>query len=422
MSAHSAAILAALCLSQQGEDESGTPHQEPTEPPTVEELQRRLEELRREQEDEIEELRFDVETLEAELAQATRGQAPTAQRENVFNPAITVFANFLARLDDMDVFAEDDPTEPEIDDRFHLREVELDFRAAIDPWADGVVIATLESEVPGEFEATVEEGYVVLKRLPVLDSAPAGLKLKAGRFRPAFGRLNVVHLHDLPQTSYPRALGTFLGGEGFIQDGVGAQLFLPSWSESQTLEATLQAVNGGDAPVAGNLDGEDITGVGRLGWFADLGEGHTLDAGASALVGDSDHRLYGADLTYQWKPYASGEWRSFLLGGEVFLGDVDQAGLASSPMGFYAWTQYQLDRNLYLGLRYDWTEELEDAGSETWTLGTYITYYTTEFLRFRVGLEHTESDLDHLDGLDSALLELNTVFGSHPVEPYWVNR
>ena len=36
------------------------------------------------------------------------------------------------------------------------------------------------------------------------------------------------------------------------------------------------------------------------------------------------------------------------------------------------------------------------------TSGAYLTYYTTEFLRLRLALEHTESDVPELDGLDSA--------------------
>ena len=82
----------------------------------------------------------------------------------------------------------------------------------------------------------------------------------------------------------------------------------------------------------------------------------------------------------------------------------------------------KLDQNLYVGVRYDWLEELADASQETQTLGAFVTYYTTEFLRFRVGLEHNWSDLAELDGSDTGFVELNFIYGSHPAEPYWVNR
>jgi len=162
--------------------------------------------------------------------------------------------------------------------------------------------------------------------------------------------------------------------------------------------------------------------LGHVKWFADLGKGKNVELGVSGLQTDSDHRLYGADATFKWKPHESGEWKSFLLGGELFRADVDESGFANAPVGFYVWSQYQFDRNLYLGVRYDRTEELTDSSLVTSTYGTYLTYYTTEFLRMRVGLEHADSDVDLLDSRDTALFELNFIFGSHPVEPYWVNR
>jgi hypothetical protein len=73
-------------------------------------------------------------------------------------------------------------------------------------------------------------------------------------------------------------------------------------------------------------------------------------------------------------------------------------------------------------VRYDWLEELQNESQKTQTFGAFLTYYTTEFLRFRLGFEHTESDVASLDGLNSGFLELNFVYGSHPSEPYWVNR
>ena len=67
-------------------------------------------------------------------------------------------------------------------------------------------------------------------------------------------------------------------------------------------------------------------------------------------------------------------------------------------------------------------QELDDENADTDSYAAFWTYYTTEFLRLRLGYEHSESDVPELDGLGTAWFELNFVFGSHPVEPYWVNR
>lgn len=397
--------------------------QEPVPPKvTIEDLRKRLDALEQAHADEVDDLNFEIEGLEKQIADLQARGRSTPQRSNVFNPGITVFGNFLGRADDMPVYLEDDPTGERVDDQLNLREVEIDLRAAIDPWADGVVIATYESEVAGDTSASIEEGYVTLKKLPYLDTAPAGLKLKVGRFRGEFGRFNYVHLHDLPQPSYPRSLDTFLGGEGYIQDGISGQFFLPSPSETQTLEATVQVLDGGTIPVAEDQARSELAVLGHVKWFADLGKGKNVELGVSGWQSDSDHRLYGCDATYKWKPYASGEWSSFLIGGELYQADLDDPALDDSPTGFYLWSQYQFNRSVYLGVRYDRSEELADASLVTDTYGAYLTYYTTEFLRLRFGLEHAESDVSVLDGRNTALFELNFVFGSHPVEPYWVNR
>ncbi|MFQ5654183.1 MAG: hypothetical protein ACE5GW_05590 [Planctomycetota bacterium] len=381
------------------------------------ELERRIRQL----EDAHEELLDDFEELEVRSI-----SGPAAGGPSLFNPRITVFGNMVGRVDDKDVFNEDgDP----IDDRFNLREVEIDLRAAIDPWADGVMIIAVESEVPEEFDTAIEEGYLLLKRLPVIDSAPFGLKLKAGRFRAAFGRWNAIHTHDMPQTTRPLSLRTVLGEEGFVDNGLSAALALPTPGEANSLDLTLEALGGGNLPVAPGNAGEDPALLGHLKWFWDLAPGHDLEIGASGYGGRSDAagtldaRLYGADITYKWKPFGGGEWRSFLVGGELFYADLERSGFSSgSPLGGYLWSQLQFSKSLYLGVRADLAQELDDDSLETSAFGVFASYYTTEFLRFRLGYERFESDVAARDGLDTILFEINFVFGSHPVEPYWVNR
>jgi hypothetical protein len=392
-------------------------------PGSLEDLEKKIADMKSQHDAEIADLRDEVDKLQEEAAAArVRSQTPAQQTLSVFNPAITVFGNFLYRSDDKPVYVNDDPTLDRVDDRFSLREAEVDFRAPIDPWADGVLITTFEAETPGNYNASIEEGYVLLKKLPFLDSAPDGLKVKIGRFRPTFGRFNTIHLHDLPQMTYPRALQTFLGPEGFIADGISGEFFLPSPSEKDVLDATIQIVNGGNVAVAPNPDSSDIATVAHVKWFRDLVSGQDVEVGGSIWSSNGSNQLYGLDATYRWKPYIAGEWRSFLFGLELFQADLNDAIHAPHPGGFDLWTQYQLDQNLYVGARYGQADDLANESLVTQTIGAYLTYYTTEFLRFRLGLEHTKSDVATLDGLDSAFLELNFIYGSHPAEPYWVNR
>jgi len=391
--------------------------------PTTQDVQQRLDRLEQQHQEEIEDLREELDRLEQEVAAASaRAQAPAQQSPSVFNPAITVFGNFLGRLDDRPVYVDDDPAQARIDDTFRLREAEIDLRSAIDPWADGVLIASFESETPGDFDAGIEEGYVLLKKLPVLDSAPGGLKIKAGRFRPAFGRFNSIHLHDLPQVTYPRTVQTFLGPEGFAADGLSGQFFLPSPSDRDVFDATLEVFDGGEIAVSPDPDATNVNALGHVKWFRDLAPGHDVEVGASLWSSLAENELYGLDATYRWKPFEAGEWKSFLLGAEIFASSLDDGVHDDHPDGWDVWSQYQLSKNLYVGARYGQADDLDDQSLVTQTVGAFVTYYTTEFLRFRVGVEHSESDVPELDELDTAYLELNFVYGSHPVEPYWVNR
>lgn len=403
---------------------TGNAHAQEPKPTTQtpEALQKQIEELRRAHDEEMSSLRDEIDKLAEQVSESSRkSQTPAQQPLSIFNPAITAFGNFYYSNDDEPVYLDNDPANPQVGDQFRFREAELDIRAPIDPWADGVLIASFEEEAQGDYSTGIEEGYVVLKKLPLLDSAPAGLKLKMGRFRPAFGRFNTIHLHDLPAPTYPLALQTFLGPEGFSADGISGQFFLPSPSQDDVLDATVQVIDGGQLPISPDGDSSDLATLAHVKWFRDLAPGHDLEIGTSAWTSNAEDQLYGLDATYHWKPFLAGEWKSFLLGAELFQADLSSSAFSPHPGGFDLWTQYQIDRNLYFGVRFSRADELADESLDTKTYGTFLTYYTTEFLRFRLGYEHTDSDQAQFDGLDSLSFELNFVFGSHPAEPYWVN-
>ena len=57
---------------------------------------------------------------------------------------------------------------------------------------------------------------------------------------------------------------------------------------------------------------------------------------------------------------------------------------------------------------------------DKWTLDRGRAYLSGTQALIRLAM--LQRQRDQLDGLNTALIELNTVFGSHPVEPYWVNR
>ncbi len=402
-------------------------------PRTVEQRIEALEEAVEDLKDENEDLRGELEDARQQQAQR---REPT--RINLLNPAITAFLNGAGRVDDRTVLsAEGTP----IDDRMFLRSAEFDFRAAVDPYADGVLALAIEDEAGEGFEADMEEAYLVLKRLPIVESAPLGLKLRLGRYRAPLGISNRMHMHDLPWTTRPLPVVKLLGTEqgdffesGFNPEGIDAELLLPQIIPGAVMELNLDVVDGGD--IAISPGGHRPGFLGRYNLFFTAGQTHDVNLGLSGyLEGRGGHRgaLAGVDLLYQWKPLQAGQFRSFVAGGEAFLADrrfeidtdgdgIPETPARSRPLAAYGFAQYQLNWHLYAGLRYDYAQEPDDDALATHVLAAYLSYYTTEYLRFRAGYEHRISDLPGEDGVNSLMFEINAVIGSHPTEPYWVNR
>lgn len=400
------------------------------------ELRAAFDRLRTDYERGIDELQAQMEDLQIQMLRAASdtgpvvaASAPPQVSYNSFNPAISVVANFLARADSRKVFIDESSR---IDNRFNLREAELDMRVPVDPFADAVFIMSLESETPGEFEVGIEEGYVNVKKLPFMPS-PLGLKFQVGRFRPAFGKLNLLHTHDLPTSLRSLPTEEFLGEEGFIQQGVSADFFVPSpWGVNTSLNARLQVLSGGDLAVSPQSRNK-LAYLGNLRWFQALGDAHTAEVGWSSYwhPGNDDGpivRLHGLDFSYRWKPLRQGQWRSYLLGGEFMFSDRPSAGAKAAsggtnrPFGATVFTQWQLDRRKYVGVRWDYTKALADTDLERRSLTPYISYYFSEFLRLRLNYEHRWSDFLDEDGRNSVFAELNWIFGAHPPEPFWVNK
>ncbi len=327
-------------------------------------------------------------------------------RANLFNPGLTVFGNFLACGGQS------------CDSIFQLREVELDLRASIDPWADGVAIIAFE---PAHQEVEIEEGYVVIKKLPILDDAPWGLTLKVGRYLQPFGRFNQIHMHDLPQITQPAAVQAFLSDHAFAKNGISAEFFIPTPGETNSLRLNLNLINGGGLPFKKVEDPRYPAGLAHMAWFWDLALEHDLEVGLSTYLennpmpGTQLIQLYGTDINYKWRPYKQGEKRSLLIGGELFVVNGVKGLNGYWPLGGFVWTQYQINQWFYPGVRYSYYQGV-NQDNPNHAVGAFLTYYTTEFLRLRAGYQWDNYSQNQF------LFEINFVMGSHPVEPYWVNR
>ena len=382
----------------------------------------------------------DVDNLEAQLERRARelenkiDAVSRATAPTVLNPRMTAFINFAARADNQTQF--DASGLHEISNRFFLRTAEMELRNAVDPYAEAILVMSVENEAGKDFSIDAEEAYGLIKQLPLLEHAPLGLKLKIGKFRAPFGVNNKIHMHDLPWTTRPLIVSRFLGtdhGEffesGFNPTGIDADFFLPNPIPQTTLEMNLDVVRAGELGLANGISGLQPAYISHLTLSRDWNNEHLLILGASGYTEEhpSPARLAGVDLTYKWAPAEQRESHSLVAGGEAFFGrnmipDSARIFHTNFPYGWYAYLQVQTSYWLYLGLKFDWLREPIDAKLLTRNAALYASYYTTEFLRFRLGLEHRWSMIPSYDKTTTGIFEVNFVFGSHPTEPYWVNR
>ena len=160
-------------------------------------------------------------------------QAPplTLRTPASFNPHIALITDFVGSLS-----ATDDRLNDAYN-RFDVREVELDLRAAVHPRADAVAILAFERDVENPIFAeegeegegggpeslvNVEEAYLFLH-----DFGVPNLTAKVGRFHVRFGRQNLLHLHDLPTTDPPFVNQAFLSPESLTDAGVSLSYVIP---------------------------------------------------------------------------------------------------------------------------------------------------------------------------------------------------
>src|SRR5258708_17473468 len=201
-----------------------------------------------------------------------------------------------------------------------LHESELGMQAIIDPYARTDAFISF-----GETGVNVEEAYVTFTSLP------AGLLMKVGKMRADFGKVNTIHNHALPYIDRPLATNNLVGGEDGIDDaGISLSRFLPA-PKNWFLQGTAQVYRGDSSDVFTANRRQDVSVVGHLRLYRDLGESTNLDLGSSyarghntAGVGTTFNpenfltNLYSADATLPWNPPPRATYHSFLFPTNLF--------------------------------------------------------------------------------------------------------
>jgi hypothetical protein len=343
------------------------------------------------------------------------------------NPDLSVIGDFL-----VDLSPEGSTLEEA--DRFAMREVELGFQAAVDPYFRADFFLGLHGDV-----IELEEGYLTTLALP------HGLQARAGRFHLPFGKVNLTHRPELHTVEYPLVVQDFFGEEGFASTGVWAsRIFAPlgfyqeligvaanDLGEDVAGEHAHAGEDGDDQDPGEEEDGSDDRDLledlgdrlflGHLKNYVDVTEAANLEIGLSAATGKADpgepdsERLtfYGIDAIYRWRPPAAGLYRSLILQAEAAW----RNGEEGTDFGAFLFGQVQVGRRWYVGARLDRVDGLrEEPGAAANSISGYLTLYPSEFSLFRLGYEHR--GLGDGDDVDRLLVQATVTLGPHRPHPF----
>ena len=346
-----------------------------------------------------------------------------------FNPDLAVVNDFVGNISTLN--------SNKARNRFDIRAVELDLRAAVDPRADAVAVLPFTRDVddPLFFQkgmeqngpdsgVEIEEAYLFLH-----DFGVENLTAKLGHFHLRFGRQNILHSHDWPTVDNSFVNQSFLASESIADSGVSLSYVVPPrLVHDQYFEIITEIISGegGDSPTLNNDATVDSPALNvHALWNHDISKDWNLEIGTSWLTGKHDNsghlntNLFGGDFTLIHTD-PTGRFNNQVFIGEAIYGLTDTSNTETqNAWGAYLLAQQQLNRDWYVGARLDWTENALQDNQEVWGISPYVSWYWSEFLRFRLEYQHKEGDVPDENTL---YFQVTWIFGAHPPHPYWALR
>ena len=338
--------------------------------------------------------------------------------QNAYLPDIALIINSSAvgrNIDNRDYssyetpgFIDSDPNK-EIpfnpDKGFNLNYAEVAMYSAVDPYFDAFAIFHMTST---QFE--IDEAYVSTRDLP------NGLKVKAGKFKSAFGRYNEKHQHAWEFSEQPLIYAGFFGPEGLSDPGVQVQWVAPT---DTYLMFGIEAMQGTNEQSFGYDKGNNLYNT-YVKASIDATDETSILMGASYIHGKNmqgNTDLYAADLTVQTQldSYSSITWQS-----EYIYRNKEQDIRTGHQDGMYSQLVYKYDQNYAGGFRYDtlMKNNLGDNNLDMYT--AMFEYKPFEFSRLR--LEYSYDKSKYYGGkqkdVQQLMLELNIAVGAHGAHSY----
>jgi zinc transport system permease protein len=436
-------------------------------------LLQRQEQLLRQQESELEALRREAEQPPAAPPPAAPPPAPVVAAPSpgirlpgglLLNPEMRVEGNFIANKTfgfDRDAEAEGFPS-----DRFSLKNVEVGFRASVDPFAifeavfegQRLVEIDLEGERERDEAVELETAHLTLPRLPLQ------LRGRLGLMRTSFGEYNDDDPEEFPEIDPPNMLVNLFGEEGEGWKDVGFNLnyqFGNPWSEKLTHLLWFGIYSGeNDTAFTGGQSDKPVY-FARAETFFELGPRLGAELGVSfaagkrnaglleeegdngengdgegeedaegLLRGRLDTTLFNLHFEVDWQPAVYSRERGFTFLSEFFYSIAERLQDDDlHSVGGYALTQYRFGR-WGIGARVDAAEcpgfdnslctrvesdkPVEDRFE--WAISPILSFSPSRFLTFRLQYKHTERN--YAGDSDELLAQALFIIGYERPEPF----
>jgi hypothetical protein len=276
---------------------------------------------------------------------------------------------------------------------FTVQNLETVFDGKVDPYFRGQANIVLQIDTEGETTIEAEEAY--LESL----SLPWNLQVKAGLFFTEFGRLNPQHPHAWDFVDDSLVNARLLGPDGLRGPGARISWLAPTPFYSELYLAVQNSQGetafsfdnshegetfmGRPAVQQGINNGSDLIYVPRYAASFNLSDAQTLVAGTSAAFGpnssgdDTDTQIYGLDFFYKWKspnqhagfPFVTWQteamFRRFQAG--AFAGDATIPALPAETIkdwGLYTQVAYGFKKGWVAALRGDYVAPISRAQYE----------------------------------------------------------
>jgi hypothetical protein len=442
-----------------------------------EEILRQQEELLRLQEKQLEELRQAQQPPPAPAPPAPVPPAPTPPAPVaakpalpalslpgglLLNPEMRVEGNFV--VNKTYGLARDTEREGFPSDRFSIKEVELGFRASVDPFAIfeaviggqrlvAVEISDGEEREGLEAEVELEEASLTLPRLPFR------LQAKLGLMRSSFGEFNDDDADEFPEVDPPNVLVQLFGDEGEGWTDAGFNLnhqFGNPWSDKITHVLWFGLYSGENDTAFHGGEADKPVYFTRFETFFELGPRAGAELGLAFAAGkrnafrlaeengngDDENGqellrgrlktlLVNMHFELDWRPALFTQERGFGFLGEFFYARANRLQQKTvHSFGGYALTEYQFSRRWAIGARFDaamcpgfdnslCTRIASDTPVQDrfeWAFSPILTFRPSRFLSFRLQYKHT--DRNYAEDSDEILAQALFIIGYERPEPF----